>query len=125
MEETAGAALDDTKLIGLYWFSRNFKNFVLVHKEPRRSGEKYLNWIISSKDHYDYWNEMYAAGKVPGPDYDAYPRGRVSFNLDTNMFTVYHGNWLTPQVKALLLKEFNLTKKETVFESDEHYNLTR
>jgi hypothetical protein len=90
-------------------------------------GFLYGDWIIGTEDHANLWESLFKEGelKMLPPryqvDYTLLPRGRVSYNLKSERFFVYHGNWLRSKHRSLILKRFNLQRSRTSFEEDEHY----
>ncbi len=109
--------------IGLYWLNEKQTDVLHLFAEPVSSGEKYLDWIISSKDHYAYWDKLLNAGKTEIEDYEVLPRGRVSFKPNENTYTIYHGDWLTKELESKLKQAFNLTNEKVLFEYDQHYDV--
>jgi len=50
------------------------------------------------------------------------PRGRVEYSAKKGAFVVKTGDWLTPYLKALIIKRYGLTNKKVKFEQNAFWN---
>lgn len=88
--------------------------------------------ITCSEMHEDVWKREYRKQRYQnngqGPYIGAYqdkPRGRVFYNMSTDMYEVAVGKWLEdyPQAYDLVLQEFDLPKDRTQAKYAVHWDI--
>jgi hypothetical protein len=107
--------------VGIFWVLK--ENRLLVSSVPHSLAEEYANFLVWNF-HEQYWEAL--SKYIPtlqGQDYTAYPRGRVSYDLDHGVFRILGSQELLSdqQIIAKVKKEFNLTDKLVELLADEHY----
>lgn len=116
-----------TGMVGIFWLTRNLKDFFHVSAQKVTEGQLYGDWIISKDDHATLWEWLYKSGelntipRIHREDYAILPRGRVSFNRNTYTYIVYCGEWITDSIKTAVINRFDLSVSATIFEIDGHY----
>ena len=108
---------------------RDRGSFFYVSSIDVSEGQPYGDWVISWEDHATLWDQLSESGELNllsrkyRADYALLPRGRVSFNKKTALFTVYHGNWMNVNHTQMILDRFNLDPSLTILENDRHYKI--
>jgi len=119
----------DRTRIGIFWMAPDLASILVALDLPLCQGEYYGDFIISPCDHYGEWERLASQGMlkaIPKCLWDTYekvPRGRVSYDTVRCHSIVYHGDWLQPRHKAMILARFRLVHSRTDFVFDEHYVL--
>jgi len=116
-------------MVGIFWITPDLEDIFYASSVETDKGIVYGDWILGTDDHTILWDRLYSEGELKmlprryQEDYTLLPRGRVSFNSKAGEFTVYHGNWLKPKHKKIIMDRFHLARNQTVFEEDEHYRI--
>lgn len=116
-------------MTGIFWLTQNSNAIFYATTEPIEQSEAYGKWIISKYNHFEVWEYIKVRGLLKilplhyQEEYFYLPRGRVSYNIETNKFCIFYGNWLNENNKELLCKHYKLSIENTEFITDEHYNL--
>lgn len=63
-------------------------NKFLIHKCDNNEAEKFGNFLNYPESHMDIWNKYYENKYFV--DFDYYPRGRVVYNIEENIYYIYH-----------------------------------
>jgi len=119
----------DRTRIGIFWMAPDLASILVALDLPLCQGETYGDFIISASEHYSEWERLTAQGKLSSlpkhlrNNYEKVPRGRVSYDTVRRHSIVYHGDWLQPRHKAMILARFRLVHSRTDFVFDEHYVL--
>jgi len=119
----------DRTRIGILWIAPDLASILVALDIPLCQGETYGDFIISASEHYSEWERLVSQGMlraIPRRLWDTYekvPRGRVSYDTVRRHSIVYHGDWLQPRHKAMILARFRLVHSRTDFVFDEHYVL--
>lgn len=131
MEQEMAQASLDTPQVGIFWYSPKINDLFGVYTEDA-SVVKAAKLTTLSKRHDQIWKKEHfravSKGDINSPFYsnaNVYdiPRGRVFVYGDS--YEVLIGKWIEdyPQVKDLILNEFNLPPDKTVFKYDSHWDL--
>jgi hypothetical protein len=118
-----------TGMVGIFWMKRDLSGFFHVYAIDAAVGQRYGDWMLSWEDHATLWDRLKDSGDLNSlqrkyrEDYSKLPRGRVSYNNKTGLFTVYCGDWMNEFHKKLLLDRYGLDLSDTVFEYDGHYKI--
>lgn len=116
-------------MTGIFWLTLNCNSVFFATTETLEESEKYGKWLISKYNHYSKWEEIKAKGLLNAlplhiqEEYFYLPRGRVSYDTETQKFCIFHGNWLKDQQRTLLCKHYQLGINNVVFVEDEHYTV--
>ena len=116
--------------VGIFWYHPNEKELFEVHSLPvtsLKSGE-----FTFPKLHKTIWTKLHNKAKdkkekglsydpIYLDDYTQVPRGRVFFK--ENKFYVFTGEWITPEIKEMIIEQFNLQKYEVLFKTDIHWEI--
>lgn len=109
--------------VGIWWYLKGrLISDTLPWKEAPHSGGFYNG----PSDHYHFWGKLQSAFKeLRNLEYDEVPRGRVLYDANNKKFLAYGAKGLieTRKLQDLLIREFRLHPKHTLFEADEHYKL--
>jgi hypothetical protein len=121
---------DEKAEIGIFWYHPIKEELFEVHSIPAKSlrdcEQTYpkLHKTIWTKLHHktkDSKKKGFSYDPIYLNDYTQVPRGRVFFR--ENVFYVFVGSWITPAIKKMIIKQFNLQKCEVVFKIDSHWEL--
>lgn len=116
---------DSEPKVGIFWYNRaNDSLFgVVSHRlSDYTKANASEGRITCSEMHEDVWKKEFRKQKYhnngQGPYIGAYqdkPRGRVFYNINTDIFEVAVGKWLEeyPHAYQLILEEFNLPEDKT------------
>jgi hypothetical protein len=116
-------------LIGIFWLFPDGMELFYTWTERKEDGERYFDWLISSKDHAKEWEslgERHALDTLPRrfrKEYAALPRGRVSFSVSAECYVIYHGDWINDRIKAAICRTYRLEESDHRFEYDQHYDV--
>ena len=139
----AGAAMDamlhnmqvqDEAMVGSFWYDPHRNELygvstTLAQDVPFYSSQQFNAEVKTGRQlHEKIWQKEIYRGRDKrfSGDYTQRPRGRV-FEFKDKGFVVFTGQWIDtyPQVKDLVLEEFQLPKDATEFRKDEHWDLGR
>lgn len=76
--------------------------------------EKYGDFLVYPKSHFDIWNKYYA--DKHNVDFDYFPRGRVAYRRSDGCFVIYYDRCIAKQVRLFGSKFSNVE-----YCVDEHY----
>jgi hypothetical protein len=116
--------------VGIFWYNPLSEELFEVHSIPAITLTK--DQLTYPKLHKTIWQKLHHSAlnkhkkglpydPVYLSDYTQVPRGRIFFK--ENKFYVFVGNWITEDIKKLIIKQFNLQKCNVTFKEDEHWNL--
>jgi len=116
--------------VGLFWYNPTDDELFEVHSIPVTSLKK--DEFTFPKLHKDIWSKLHYRARdrkkkglsyepVYLADYTRVPRGRVFFKNEK--FYVFVGSWITPKIKKMIIKLFNLQKCEVIIKIDKHWEL--
>ena len=110
-------------MVGIYWHIPIIKNKLVSITENLDIGESYGDFIVSSYDHYTYWEVLREKhAQLANVEYEFYPRGRVSYHKPSKTFYVYiDKNINTYEIKTDIIDMLNLKNMKTKFMFDAHY----
>lgn len=127
--------IDDSPKVGLFWYNRSQQKLFGVIKHslddydrPNCGGNK----ISCSETHDRVWRKEYNKQKFKnngqGDFIGAYqdkPRGRIFYNIDTEIFEICVGEWINDYPEAIdkIVQEFNLSDDEYKVLIKEHWNI--
>lgn len=116
---------DSEPKVGIFWYNRANNSLfgVVSHRlSDYTKANASDGRITCSEMHEDVWKKEFRKQKYhnngQGPYIGAYqdkPRGRVFYNINTDIFEVAVGKWLEeyPHAYQLILEEFNLPEDKT------------
>ena len=121
---------DEKSEVGIFWYHPIEDALFEVHSIPVTSLKK--QETTYPKLHKTIWQELRLRSKarmkkglsydpIYLSDYTQIPRGRVFFR--ENKFYVFVGSWITPAIKKMIIKRFNLQKCEVIFKVDIHWEI--
>lgn len=121
---------DEKAEVGLFWYHPLSEELFEIHSIPAKTLEK--DQYTYPKLHKTIWNKLRCSalnkkekGLVYDPiylkNYTMVPRGRVFFKND--IFYVLTGNWITDEIKKMVIKQFNLQKCNVKFKIDCHWEI--
>lgn len=108
--------------VGIFWFWKN--EMIFSHKVPLSEGEEFGCIIRGPKDHEEYWEELRASGTLNilpedlREEYFSIPRGRVSYDMDNNLFNVTYGNDISKAGLNKIRENFELPKRNCRYEKN-------
>ena len=117
----------DTPRIGVFWLHVKDGKIQIFWSQPifLDFGQEYGSFIVAPMEHYSVWESLKAHNAAPkNSNYEDLPRGRVAYDMDNNIYVVYHGNYIKSAaavIKSAIKSEFKL-KSNTRFEPDLHYH---
>lgn len=133
MEANRGHA-DDPK-VGIFWYNVTWKELFGVVSHPLRDytrANASEGRITCSEMHEDVWKKGYnrqkfhgdGSGPFIGP-YEYKPRGRIFYHPDEDKFEIAVGKWFDdyPEVKKLILEEFDLPEEKTYVKYGYHWDI--
>lgn len=110
---------DEDELFGVYSVSVDDTKY---YKSPQFKEEV----RTGTKLHSAIWKREFHRGKDERfkGDYTQVPRGRV-FEFKDKGFIVFTGDWIEdyPQVREMIIEEFQLPRDRVTFEKDIHWDL--
>jgi hypothetical protein len=121
---------DEKAEVGLFWYHPVLEELFEVYSMPAiLLKEKQFTY---PKLHKTIWQKLHHSainreqkGLPYDPiylmDYTQVPRGRVFFINE--IFYVFVGEWITNDIKKMIIKQFNLKNSQVVFKTDIHWNL--
>ena len=124
----------DSPRVGIFWYDvREDDLFGVVSSQV---SEASVSHGLSSVNtlHRDWWKKQCNKLKYKNKgeekypyvgDYKDTPRGRVFYDNNTELFVVKVGSWINkyPDVKLLIMDEFNLNEQKYTFEIDIHWEV--
>ena len=125
MGQSLTGKTDTTPKIGIFWLHYQESNIAIFHKIafPIEDGSEYGYFIVADNPHYETWENLKEKGILrQSSEYTDIPRGRVLYNRILKHYKVFTGKWITPSIKKLILSEFNLPKKDVIWDLDNHYD---
>jgi hypothetical protein len=107
--------------VGIFWL---YRGEIIADCVPWPEGDEYGEFMNGLSDHCTYWSAVQR--RVPALrsyEYEQVPRGRVIYNTGNKSFTVLGNKRLLrdEDQQTLVLKEFQLSRKNSRFLFDEHY----
>ena len=124
----------DSPRIGIFWYdNRNDDLFGVVSSQVSEArvsdGFASINTL-----HKDYWKKQYNKLKFKNGGAEVYPyiggyqdtpRGRIFYDVKNDLFVIKTGSWINdfPNVKSLIIDEFNLNGQKYKFEIDSHWKI--
>lgn len=122
----------DITELGPFWYDKSKKELFGVHSSPAENCAWYeskqfgVNVRTGNALHQAIWRKEHFRGKDKRfqGNYMLVPRGRV-FEFENEGYVVFTGSWIDdcPEVKDLILFEFNLPKDKTQFRKDSHWDI--
>lgn len=121
--------------VGIFWYNRARNELfgVVSHRVSDYSKANASDGRITcSEMHEDVWKKEFRKQKYHGdgngPYIGAYqdkPRGRIFYNMESDMFEVAVGKWIEeyPQAYSLILEEFNLPEDKTTLKYAIHWDI--
>lgn len=116
-------ASTNSNLLSIFWYI-NGEFYGLDSTLKGENVDQYGDYLQINEDHFSIWPKYRKAAGLPSDtEYDAYPRGRIMFNVKLHKFTVIGTDSLTMnnQMRDKILDYYGLPNT-TIFETDEHYN---
>lgn len=90
---------------------------IYSYKDPIAEHNPNVRFFDAPMSHFAFFKNLGIDG-----DYGNYPRGRVIFDNFHKRFVVYlDKDLLKDDIKAEIIKEYNLEERQTVFKRDAHY----
>ena len=116
--------------IGIFWYDTEKDMLFEVHSIPVSELKK--GTITHPKLHKTIWQklkfknlQLKNSNKEYNPiylqDYTQVPRGRIFYK--NNIFYIVAGEWITDDVKQLIIDEFNLQTQKVEFKYDSHWDI--
>ena len=122
----------DDPYVGIFWYDEENNELFGVDKQPASDRQFYNSPEFRQKVktgrklHETIWKKEFMRKKDKRfkGDYTQVPRGRV-FQFEDGTFVVFTGDWIKdrPQVKSMILEEFDLPEDATTFKTDIHWQL--
>lgn len=89
----------------------------LFHGCKVEAAEKYGDFRVCDKSHFEIWDEFYF--QKCHKDYDYFPRGRVVYDMPTESFIIYKDNCIGDEEMKVFLENYEDVNYRV--ETDEHY----
>ena len=109
--------------VGIFWL---YDNSVLQQSVPFTQGDDYGDYVNGKEDHYTFWRSFQRIyPSLQSMEYDEIPRGRVVYSKKDKTFYVYGSKKFMKDTKNKnrVMRDFGLSKKNTIFKSDLHYEM--
>lgn len=116
--------------VGIFW---RMGDSLLIERTPLAQAESYGDYLTHVGGHYEQWTAWQALGglglraaglpmEIRGSEYDAWPRGRVVYEVPRQRFFLYADRRLQrPEIIAQLRQVFGLADANVVVRGDPHY----
>jgi len=111
--------------IGVFWI---FEKQLFVELQLLDDIQSINGFKDSDLSHYHVWKKVKKLhSKFYILEYEDVPRGRIVFDISNNQFIVYcNKDILLEEIsKKLILNKFELSKQNTLFKVDEHYEISK
>lgn len=124
IKQIAKALVAARPSIGIFWILNN--EIIPISQEldelPTIAGYKDCKY-----DHYSVWHKIQNAfpKELENKEYDEVERGRITYNVDEDKFTVFVSKEVKSNSRAIgkIMYEYSLPRNKTKIESDVHYTL--
>jgi hypothetical protein len=107
--------------VGIFWL---IDHKLVADSIPFPQADFYGGFYSGKSDHAAFWATLQRLlPQWKGKEYTDFPRGRVLFDSMEEVFLVYSSRAIvnSPEVRKMILTEFNLPLAATKFEADYHY----
>jgi hypothetical protein len=107
--------------VGIFWL---IDNKLVADSIPWGQADVYGGFYGGKNDHAAFWTTLQRLlPQWHGKEYTDFPRGRVLFDSIEEVFLVYSSRGIinSPDLKKMILAEFNLPLAATKFVADYHY----
>jgi hypothetical protein len=107
--------------VGIFWL---IDNKLVADSIPWRQADVCGGFYSGKNDHATFWTTLQRLlPQWQGKEYTDFPRGRVLFDSMEEVFLVYSSQAIvnSPDLKKMILAEFNLPWAATKFVADYHY----
>ncbi len=115
-------------MVGIFWMAPDLSCFFYSEQIEINNAILYGDWLISKNDHVDIWEilkgngDLKSLGKRYHNEYWLLPRGRVSYNIKSQLYYVYHGNWFKENHTEMIYERYSIHESNSIFEYDQHYS---
>lgn len=94
-----------------------------IESSPVTAGGAYGRFVIHDADHFQYWAQLVAAGRVSDAEYDEHPRGRVAYDTRSKEFSLLADKCILKDTSLVskVLSSLNLAKEQVRVQPDLHY----
>ncbi len=119
--------------VGIFW---NVTDCLLVERSALADAEQYGDCLTHAIGHYDRWQQWQGLGgaklssrglpkSILSTEYDDWPRGRVVYEIASEIFVVYADRRLQkPGIISALKAGFGIATATVRIRSDLHYRTT-
>jgi hypothetical protein len=119
--------------VGIFW---RVSDYLVVDRSALSDAEPYGDCLTHAMGHYDRWQQWQGLGgakltlrglpkSILSTEYDDWPRGRVVYEIASEIFVVYADRRLQkPGIIAALKAEFGIATATVRIRSDLHYRTT-
>jgi hypothetical protein len=98
-----------------------------IDSTPVAQAMNFGGYLIHERDHQRYWRLLVKRGVVPNSQYERYPRGRVSYNKKSGIFTFEADRCILREKKLVnaILSRMHLPARSTETGTDSLYRCVR
>jgi len=107
--------------VGLFWL---IDNKLVTDSIPWRQADLHGGFYGGKNGHATFWATLQRLQpRWKGKEYTDFPRGRLLFDSKEEVFLVYSSRGIvnSPDLRKMILAEFNLPLAATKFVADYHY----
>ncbi len=103
---------------------------ILIDSTPLNKAEKTVDFIDHPRSHHEFWEALQEASiseaiihELTRRDYDYYPRGRVLYSINNDMFIIYLDKCIINRKDLVeeIVKRMNLPEGKYKVMPDFHY----
>jgi hypothetical protein len=108
--------------VGIFWLLPD--GTLCVDTTPLSEAEPYGEHLTHPRSHIGQWAEFQRHAIAPrDTEYEAWPRGRVVYDVRRKRFTLYADCCILIRKNVIrkIMTAMNLAKNQTELSSDEHY----
>jgi hypothetical protein len=107
--------------VGIFWL---IDKKLVADSIPWRRADVYGGYYSGKNNHATFWTTLQRLMlRWKGKEYTDFPRGRVLFDSMEESFLVYSSRGIvnSPDLRTMIVREFNLPLAATKFVADFHY----
>lgn len=96
---------------------------IWIDATPVDRGMNFSDYMVHERDHQRYWRLLVKRGVVLNSEYERYPRGRVSYNKKSGIFTFQADRCILREKKLVnaILSRMHIAASDTEAGTDSLY----